>query len=161
MWLRERKIKEMKFCHIHTGSREEDNNSRRESTTEERKEIQSESEEDEHTNITKEKLSERTKAIRNNSLAASAISGKSLPPKLEEKAEQKRTMKKNMTQRRKATVMVTSGALTFILLAATLVTATFLMSPVIEQIFSKYYMMEASLNLKLYLKIFAAKTKIK
>ena len=138
MWLRERKIKEMKFCHIPTGSREEDNNSRRESTTEERKEIKYQSEQDEDTNITKEKLSERTKAIRNNSLAASAISGKSIPQKLEGKvSEQKRSMKKNMTQRRKATVMVTSGALTFILLAATLVTATFLMSPVIEQIFSK------------------------
>ena len=40
--------------------------------------------------------------------------------------------------RKKATVMVTSGALTFILLAATLVTASFLMAPQIEQIFSKY-----------------------
>ena len=130
MWLRERKINEMNFCHISTGSREEDNDNRMESTTDERKEIQSEftqeSEEDEDINITEDKLS----------FASSKTSGKSFPPKLE--VYQERKMKKNMTQRRKATVMVTSGALTFILLAATLVTATFLMSPVIEQIFSKY-----------------------
>ena len=35
----------------------------------------------------------------------------------------------------RAGVMVTSGALLFILIAATLVTATFLMSPVIEDAF--------------------------
>ena len=35
----------------------------------------------------------------------------------------------------RANVMVTSGALLFILVAATLVTATFLMSPVIEDAF--------------------------
>jgi hypothetical protein len=40
-------------------------------------------------------------------------------------------------QQKRATVMVTSGALTFILLAAALVTISFLMSPVIEQIFGK------------------------
>ena len=38
----------------------------------------------------------------------------------------------------RANVMVTSGALLFILIAATLVTATFLMSPVIEDAFGKH-----------------------
>jgi hypothetical protein len=36
---------------------------------------------------------------------------------------------------RKTTVYVTSGALTLILLAAAMVTVTFLMSPVIEELF--------------------------
>ena len=40
-------------------------------------------------------------------------------------------------QQKRATVMVTSGGLTFILLAAALVTTSFLMSPVIEQVFGK------------------------
>ena len=40
-------------------------------------------------------------------------------------------------QQKRATVMVNSGALTFILLAAALVTTSLLMSPVIEQIFGK------------------------
>jgi len=34
-------------------------------------------------------------------------------------------------------VLITSGAMTFLVLAATLVTATFLFSPTIEQIFGK------------------------
>ena len=42
-------------------------------------------------------------------------------------------------QQKRATVMVNSGALTFILLAAALVTTSLLMSPVIEQIFGKVY----------------------
>ena len=37
----------------------------------------------------------------------------------------------------RATKVVTSGALTFILLAATLVTTSFILSPVIEQIFGE------------------------
>ena len=37
----------------------------------------------------------------------------------------------------RATKVVTSGALTFILLAATMVTTSFILSPVIEQIFGK------------------------
>ena len=39
---------------------------------------------------------------------------------------------------KRATAIVTSGALTFIVLAATMVTASFLMSPVIEEIFGKH-----------------------
>ena len=39
--------------------------------------------------------------------------------------------------KKRASVMVTSGALAFILLAAALVTTSFLMSPVIEEIFGK------------------------
>jgi hypothetical protein len=38
----------------------------------------------------------------------------------------------------RATAVVTGGALTFVLLAALLVTASFLMSPVIEEIFGKH-----------------------
>ena len=45
--------------------------------------------------------------------------------------------KKAEMQQKRATVMVNSGALTFILLAAALVTTSLLMSPVIEQIFGK------------------------
>ena len=45
--------------------------------------------------------------------------------------------KKADRQQKRATVIVTSGALTLILLAAALVTISFLMSPVIEQIFGK------------------------
>ena len=37
----------------------------------------------------------------------------------------------------RATVFITSGAMTFIVLAATLVTATFLFSPTIEEIFGE------------------------
>ena len=43
------------------------------------------------------------------------------------------------TKSERANAMVTSGALIFILIAATLVTATFLMSPVIEDAFGKKY----------------------
>ena len=45
--------------------------------------------------------------------------------------------RKAKKQQKRDTVLVTSGALTFILLAASLVTISFLMSPVIEQIFGK------------------------
>ena len=38
-------------------------------------------------------------------------------------------------KRKTATAIVTSGALTFMILAAALVTASFLMSPVIENVF--------------------------
>jgi hypothetical protein len=41
-------------------------------------------------------------------------------------------------QQQRASVVVTGGALTFVLLAALLVTASFLMSPVIEEIFGKH-----------------------
>ena len=40
-------------------------------------------------------------------------------------------------KRKTATAIVTSGALTFMILAAALVTASFLMSPVIEDVFGK------------------------
>ena len=50
----------------------------------------------------------------------------------EKKEEQARRQQKT------ASVVVTSGALTFVLLAAVLVTISFLMSPVIEQIFGTY-----------------------
>ena len=47
----------------------------------------------------------------------------------------------------RANVMVTSGALLFILVAATLVTATFLMSPVIEDAFGERARMRVTLVL--------------
>ena len=40
-------------------------------------------------------------------------------------------------KRSRAGALITSGAMTFIVLAATLVTATFLFSPTIEQIFGE------------------------
>ena len=76
-----------------------------------------------------------TKAIRANSLAASTTSKNSISQKL--KAIEEEYERKRLYHRRRSTVMVTSGALTIILLAATLVTATFLMSPVIEKAFGK------------------------
>ena len=83
-----------------------------------------------------------TEAIRANSLASSITSRKSFAQKLQEiEEEQKQKMMNTKYQRRRATVMVTSGALTIILLAATLATATFLMSPVIDKVFSKYQTM--------------------
>ena len=48
----------------------------------------------------------------------------------------------------KATVFITSGAMTFLVLSATLVTATFLFSPKIEQIFGKNIEMFRLLKLK-------------
>ena len=50
------------------------------------------------------------------------------------KPDSKREKKKT---KKKASIIVTSGALTMTLLAATLVTSSFLMSPIIEQIFGK------------------------
>ena len=41
-------------------------------------------------------------------------------------------------QQKTASAVVTGGALTFVVLAAVLVTTSFLMSPVIEEIFGKY-----------------------
>jgi hypothetical protein len=46
--------------------------------------------------------------------------------------------RKNM-RTRQATVMVTTGALAFIVLAATLVTATFLMSPIIAELLGRFF----------------------
>ena len=45
--------------------------------------------------------------------------------------------RKTTRNQKRDTMIVTSGALTFILLAASLVTISFLLSPVIEQIFGK------------------------
>ena len=50
----------------------------------------------------------------------------------------------------RANVMVTSGALIFILIAATLVTATFLMSPAIENAFGQY---ELPVSVAIFLKL--------
>ena len=49
--------------------------------------------------------------------------------------ERREMLKRKKRSQKRATVIVTSGALTFLVLAATMVTASFLMSPVIEQIF--------------------------
>ena len=50
-------------------------------------------------------------------------------------AEKKRKLKRENINRKRATVMVKSGAMTFLVIAVTLVTASFLMSPTIERIF--------------------------
>ena len=55
--------------------------------------------------------------------------------------------KKARRQQQRASVVVTGGALTFVLLAALLVTASFLMSPVIEEMFGKYLSMSLSIYL--------------
>ena len=46
-------------------------------------------------------------------------------------------MDKGKEEQETTNVVVTGGALTFVILAAILVTASFLMSPVIEQVFGK------------------------
>ena len=132
MWLSERKIER-----IPTNEQGEDNSSRNDSTNEKRKETK--------TIITfkDEKDEDGTKAIRNNSLSAPVISGISITNPLKDKeVEWKMKMNKNENQRKKSTVIMTSGGLIFTLLAATLVTATFVMSPIIEKIFSKYNLIE-------------------
>ena len=49
--------------------------------------------------------------------------------------EKKGKFKREKRYHKRATVMVNSGAMTFLVIAATLVTASFLMSPTIERIF--------------------------
>ena len=51
--------------------------------------------------------------------------------------EMREISRKKKRNQNRAKAIVTSGALTFIVLAATIVTASFLMSPVIEQIFGQ------------------------
>ena len=46
-------------------------------------------------------------------------------------------LRREKEKKSRATVFITSGAMTFIVLAATLVTATFLFSPTIEEIFGE------------------------
>ena len=65
----------------------------------------------------------------------SNTSGRTTSQMLEE-VDKRRKLRREKKNRKRATVMVTSGAMTFLLMAATLVTATFLMSPTIEKIFS-------------------------
>ena len=57
--------------------------------------------------------------------------------------EMEKITRKADRQQKRAAVIVTSGALTFILMAAALVTTSFLLAPVIEQIFGN---LEHSLN---------------
>ena len=56
---------------------------------------------------------------------------------LTEKELKELLARKNMKTRR-ATVMITTGALTFIVLAATLVTVSLLLSPIIEELFGRF-----------------------
>ena len=139
MRLKEKKLKEMTNCKQKQRNISEDNNSRREPKLEKTKHIKFVPE-----SVAEEKNLDDiiTKVGNANSLADLVTSRKSFAKKLQEiEEEQKRKMTNTKYQRRRATVMVTSGALTIILLAATLVTATFLMSPVIEKVFSKYHTM--------------------
>ena len=62
------------------------------------------------------------------------ISPESLATSSLKSKEEKRKAKKNHSR---STIVVTTGALTFILLAATMVTTSFLMSPIIEKMFGK------------------------
>ena len=50
-------------------------------------------------------------------------------------AEKRRKLRREKRNRKRATVTVKSGAMTFLVMAATLVMVTFLMSPTIEKIF--------------------------
>ena len=70
------------------------------------------------------------------SLALSPCSKKT-PGQMLEEVEERRKLRREKKNQKRATVLVTSGAMTFLLMAATLVTASFLMSPTIEKIFGK------------------------
>ena len=144
MGIKEKKLNEMTNCRQKQRNISEDIDSKKEKL-EKTKHIRFDPESEAEEGIKKEKNKIDdilTEAIRANSLASSITSRKSFAKKLQEiDEEQKQKMKNTKYQRRKATVMVTSGALTIILLAATLVTATFLMSPVIEKVFGKYQTM--------------------
>ena len=71
---------------------------------------------------------------RSASINLSNFSGMTTSRRLEE-VEKRRKLRKEKRNRKRATVMVTSGAMTFLVMAATLVMATFLMSPTIEKLF--------------------------
>ena len=73
---------------------------------------------------------------RSNSLALSHTREMSIVRRVGEVERRERLRKKKRNQKR-ATVIITSGAMTFIVMTATLVTVTFLMSPVFEEIFGQ------------------------
>ena len=129
-WLKEKDIEAIKSCPMHGNQRENRNSmwkSKRES-----KKVCKEVKHEKHD----KRRSVGTKSNRSSSVAASVTSGRSSKSPKQKRWEIEAELdRKNTTQRRRATVMMTSGALTFVLLAATLVTATFLMSPVIEKVF--------------------------
>ena len=50
-------------------------------------------------------------------------------------ADKRKKLRREKRNRKRATVMITSGAMTFLVMAAILVTASLLMSPTIERIF--------------------------
>ena len=138
-------LKEMTNCRQKQRNISEDISSRKEPKLENTKHIKfvAECEAEEHIKKKEKNLDDIiTEARRATSISDLVTSRKSFAKKLQEiEEEQKQKMMNTKYQWRRATVMVTSGALTIILLAATLVTATFLMSPVIEKVFSKYQTM--------------------
>ena len=73
--------------------------------------------------------------IGKSSSTASSSNSRMTTSHMLKEAEKKRKLKREKRNRKRATVMVKSGAMTFLVIAATLVTASFLMSPTIERIF--------------------------
>ena len=89
-------------------------------------------------------------AERSNSIALSYNSGMTTSKKLEE-ADQRRKLRMEKKNLKRATKIVTSGAMTFLLLAATLVTVSFLLSPTIEKIFGRLLRKFPLFRVKLFL----------
>ena len=85
-----------------------------------------------------------------NSIALSYNSGMTTSKKLEE-ADQRRKLRMEKKNLKRATKIVTSGAMTFLLLAATLVTVSFLLSPTIEKIFGRLLRKFPLFRVKLFL----------
>ena len=107
----------------------------------------------EHGEALEDDENENTEAMSGNddmNLKTDEISSISLVPSHYSRNSSHRSEKeegKARRQQQRATVVVTGGALTFVLLAALLVTASFLMSPVIEEMFGKYLSMSLSISL--------------
>ena len=75
-----------------------------------------------------------TDVERSSSISVSCKSRMTTSQMLKE-ADKRRRLRREKRNRKRATVMITSGAMTFLVMAATLVMASFLMSPIIERIF--------------------------
>ena len=80
-------------------------------------------------------LNELERDIERSSSIALSCNSRMTTSKMLKEADKRRKLRREKRNRKRATVMITSGAMTFLLMAATLVTASFLMSPTIERIF--------------------------
>jgi hypothetical protein len=73
--------------------------------------------------------------VKSSSSTALAYKRRMTTSQILKEAEKRRKLRKEKSNCKRATMMATSVAMTFLVMAATLVTASFLMSPTIEKIF--------------------------